>query len=157
MGDLDKRRADAIKSYWDGQAEARERAEREQQARDKWPETSGLIVAGVKRASGNFAREGSPFVIAHLPGAYPTNLFHRRALESHREYFEIHRIENPPDPNDPLRECFGHLEFKLSSVGQLLIKHDWIPVAEAIDLDEITERLAEEIASEVLILVLHPR
>jgi hypothetical protein len=156
MGDLEKRRAEAIKAYWEAQVEACEKAERDQQGRDKWLETSELIVAGVRRASDNFAREGSPFVIAHLPGAYPTNLFHRRAREMHREYFEIHPIKNMPDPNDPLRVCFGHLEFKLSSNGQVLIKHDWSAnVPAAIDLNEITESLAEEIASEVLIRVLN--
>jgi hypothetical protein len=155
MGNLEKRRAEAIKAYWESQAEACERAEREQQGRDKWLETSGLIVAGVKRASDNFAREGSPFVIAHLPGAYPTNLFHSRARETHREYFEIHPIENLPDPTNPLRACFGHLEFKLTDDGRILVKHDWSPnVPEAIDFDEITESLAEAIASEVLIRVL---
>jgi hypothetical protein len=155
MGDLDKRRAEAIKAYWESRAEACERAERDQQGRDKWPETSDFIVAGVKRASDNFAREGSPFVIVHLPGTYPTNLFHSRAPETHREYFEIHPIENPPDPNDSLRVCFGHLEFKLSSNGRVLVRHDWSPsVPVMIDLDEITERLAEEIASEILIRVL---
>jgi hypothetical protein len=156
MGDLEKRRVEAIKAYWEAQVEACERADRDQQGQDKWLEISELIVAGVRRASDNFAREGSPFVIAHLPGAYPTDLFHRRALEAQREYFEIHSIKNAPDPNDPLRACFGHLEFKLNSNGRVLIKHDWNPnVPAAIDLNEITESLAEEIASEVLIRVLN--
>jgi hypothetical protein len=43
---LEKRRAEAIKAYWDSVEEVQERYEQAQQRREKWPETSKLIVAG---------------------------------------------------------------------------------------------------------------
>jgi hypothetical protein len=144
MKDLEKRRAEAIKAYQDSQAQARERAERERQRRDKWDETSKLVVAGVKRASDNFAREGSAFVFVHSPYARASN---PADLMTH---FDIqHDLSGPR---------LGHLEFILSADGRVSIKtsHHCSPnVPEAVDVDEITASLAEEIASEVLIEVLN--
>jgi hypothetical protein len=63
---------------------------------------------------------------------------------------------------DPKETSFGYLEFTLSVNRRVLIRPDWrwrrpevTNVPKAIHFDEITESLAEEIASEVMIEFLH--
>jgi hypothetical protein len=133
--------------------------ERPADAIDHSPALDGRALADFFRPARQvfiFVRLQELARVVVFPSAYPTNLFPQPAPEPHREYFEIHPIEFPPNPDDLLRGSFGHLEFKLNGDGRVLIKPDCRPnIPEAIDLDDITESLGEEIASELLIEVLN--
>jgi hypothetical protein len=151
MTDLEKRRAEAIKAYQHRQAkaaqDATEEAERRRQRLVKWR----LIAAAIMRVNDNFARQGSPLLFKHCPGELPEP-------DDTYEYFQIHPIEYLQRyPNTPSDFPVGYLAFYSSENGKASIEASHsapnIPDGE-IYFDDLTENLAEQIASELMIAVL---
>jgi hypothetical protein len=152
MTDSEKRRAEAIKAYQKRQAkaaeDAEEQAERDRQRQARW----GRIVAAVMRANDAFVREGSPLRLMHCP---PDK---RYLADGTYESFQIHRVEYLQEyPDKPSNFALGTLEFSLDDDGRVSIEtsHDSPNILDELDFDDLTESLAEQIASELMIAVLN--
>jgi hypothetical protein len=148
--DLAKRRAEAIKAYNDRAAKAAQDAEKEaervRQRQAKWVKTSQAIMAGVMRASDKFAREGSPFIFKHHQ--FPTKL-RRNPHQEFYQYFEIRPIRSEQD-----QPPYGHLDFSMNRLDDAVIIDTHLGEEETVALDDLTEDLAEQIASEAMIALL---
>jgi hypothetical protein len=152
--DLTKRRAEAIQAHKDRLAkagrDAREKANYEDQRQAKWAVVSERIIAGVMRANEDLVREAFPLSFSpHTSGVSEIGPFVR---------FDICSKAG----NSVSRVSFWHLEFvrwdEVEDGGVLISTgEDCKNIPNAVDLDDVTEGLAVQIANELMIAVLNDK